>query len=273
MASASGPVAGRVVGICRYAVKSMMAEELNSTMVTERGLLGDRAYALMDVETGKVASAKNPRRWPALFDFRAAYVAPLGMDAPLPAVRITLPNGETMTSDEADVDARLTAALGRAVRLARTAPARARAEGYWPDHDWLTHPDSEFDFVLPAGTFFDGAMVHLVTTGTLDRLRALAPASRFEVPRFRPNLVIETTGAEGFVENGWAGRTLTVGDVQLRIDGPCPRCIMTTLAQGTLPKDAAVLRTAVKENEGNVGVYASVLRAGRVARGDSVEVL
>src|ERR687884_1792810 len=93
---------GSVVALWRYPVKSMMGEELNATAVTDRGLLGDRAFALVDAETGKVASAKNPRRWPNLFDFRAAYAEPPG-DGPLPPVRITLPDGETLTTDQADV--------------------------------------------------------------------------------------------------------------------------------------------------------------------------
>src|SRR5437868_4086704 len=191
MAGSQGPVVGRVVGIWRYPVKSMMGEELNATAMTERGLLGDRAFALVDVETGKVASAKNPRRWPTLFDFRAAYVEPPGDDGPLPPVRITLPDGETLTTDQADAERRLAAGVGRPVRLARTAAEGATAEGYWPDHEWLAQRDEVFEFPLPPGTFFDGAMVHLVTTATLDRLRELSPASRFEVPRFRPNFVIE----------------------------------------------------------------------------------
>src|SRR5215510_2849379 len=99
MAQSQASVAGRVVAIWRYPVKSMMGEELNATEVTERGLLGDRAYALVDAQTGKVASAKNPRRWPNLFDFRAAYVEPPVDDKPLPPVRITLPGGETLTTD------------------------------------------------------------------------------------------------------------------------------------------------------------------------------
>jgi uncharacterized protein len=65
---------GSVVSLWRYPVKSMMGEELNAAEVTERGLLGDRAYALVDRSEGKVASAKNPRKWPQLFDFRAAFV-------------------------------------------------------------------------------------------------------------------------------------------------------------------------------------------------------
>jgi uncharacterized protein len=274
MAVSHGSVVGQVVGIWRYPVKSMMGEELSATIVTDRGLLGDRAFALVDAETGKVASAKNPRRWPTLFDFRAAYVEPPGDDKPLPPVRITLPDGATLTTDQADAGPRLAASVGRPVRLARTAAAGATAEGYWPDHDWLAQRDEVFEFPLPPGTFFDCATVHLVTTAALDRLRTLSPASRFEVPRFRPNLVIEPTdGSDGFVENGWAGRTLTLGGVQLRIDGPCPRCVMTTLSQGSLPKDPAVLRTAVQENGGNVGVYASVIRGGRIRRADSVALI
>ena len=102
MADAQGAVVGRVVAIWRYPVKSMLGEELNATAVTERGLVGDRALALVDVATGKVASAKNPRRWPTLFDFRAAYVEPPGGGAPLPPVRITFPDGQTLTTDRAD---------------------------------------------------------------------------------------------------------------------------------------------------------------------------
>jgi uncharacterized protein YcbX len=178
-----------------------------------------------------------------------------------------------VTTDQSDIDARLGAVLGRPVRLACSGMAAAIAEGYWPDYDWLLHRDEVFDFPLPPGTFFDGATIHLVTTATLDRLRAANRASRFEIPRFRPNFVIEPAhGSDGFVENDWIGRTLSLGEVQLRIDGLCPRCVMTTLSQGSLPKDAAVLRTAVQENSANVGVYASVLRSGRIRRGDSVDI-
>src|SRR5262245_34568433 len=119
MSTAQGPVTGRVVAIMRYPVKSMLGEELNATDVTDRGLLGDRAYALVDVETGKVASAKNPRRWPTLFDFRAAYIEPPRDAGALPPVRITFPDGESLTTDQPDAEARLSARVGRPVRLAR----------------------------------------------------------------------------------------------------------------------------------------------------------
>jgi uncharacterized protein len=116
--------------------------------------------------------------------------------------------------------------------------------------------------------------VHLLTTATLDRLRELYPQGRFEARRFRPNIVVASTdGATGFVEDAWIGQTVRIGDeVQLSVTGPCPRCVMTTLAQADLPKDSRILRTAAQHNQVNVGVYASVLRGGRVRRGDAVSL-
>src|SRR5207249_4216854 len=83
------PALGTVVALWRYPVKSMLGEELNAAEVTERGLLGDRAFALVDPATGKVVSAKHPRKWGRLFDCRAAFVAPPRLGAPLPPVRVT----------------------------------------------------------------------------------------------------------------------------------------------------------------------------------------
>ena len=110
--------------------------------------------------------------------------------------------------------------------------------------------------------------MHVLTTSTLDRLRELYPEGRFEVRRFRPNVVVRTD-EHGFAENDWVGRTLELGDeVRLQITGPCPRCVMTTLAQGDLPKDSGILRAAAQNNEANVGVYAEVVSGGFVRRGD-----
>jgi len=272
MGSSQATPQGSIAEIRRYPIKSMIGEELTASHITERGLLGDRAYALIDVETGKVVSAKNPRKWGNLFGFQAAFVEPPGPAASVAAARITFPNGENATTDEPRVDERLSAQVGRPVRLMSSVPDAPRIEGYWPDYEWLASPDAAFEVELPPGTFFDVAVVHLVTTATLECLNALAPQSRFVVERFRPNIVVKTNkGAEGFVENDWAGRTLLLdGEVRLRITGPCPRCVMTTLPQGSLPKDPQILRTIVEHNHGNVGVLASVVRGGRIARGGAV---
>ncbi len=279
--------AGSVVSLWRYPVKSMVGEELNASAVTARGLLGDRAYALVDRSDGKVASAKNPRKWPRLFDFRAAYVDTVQRGARLPAVRITLPDGATLTSEQADVDPTLSRELHREVTLARAErgqqeavestfpnPWVPQAEEYWPDLEGLDYRDTVTDFDLPEGTFFDCAAIHVLTTSTLDRLRELYPGGRFEVRRFRPNIVVRATNdVSGFMENDWIGRTVRIGDeVRLSITGPCPRCVMTTLAQADLPKDSGILRTAARYNQVNVGVYASVVQSGDIRRGAAVRL-
>ncbi len=263
---------GSVVALWRYPVKSMMGEELNGSSVTERGLAGDRAYALIDVETGKVVSAKNPRKWGNLFEFRAAFVEPPTDTQALPTARITFPDGTNATTNEEDIDERLSAVVGRPVRLASSVPDDPRIEGYWPDYEWLASPDRGFEVKLPPGTFFDCGVIHLVTTSTLDRLGSFRPQSRFDVARFRPNLVIQMTETvDAFVENDWVGRTLAIGDeVRFQVNEPCARCVMTTLPQGDLPKDPNVLRTIVQHNQGNVGVLAAVVHGGRVVRGDAV---
>jgi uncharacterized protein len=270
--------AGSVVGLWRYPVKSMMGEELNAAEVTDRGLVGDRQFAVVDASTGKVAGAKNPRKWGNFFDFRAAYVEPPKGGSKPPAVRLTLPDGTVVTSDQPDLTQALSRALGREVAFAEAQPdeasSGAQAEEYWPDMEGLDYRDTVTEWELPPGTFFDLAVVHLLTTATIE-LRALYPEGRFEVRRFRPNIVVATApDREGFVENDWIGQTLAIGDeVLLRITGPCPRCVMTTLPQGDLPKDAGILRTAAQNNQANVGVYADVVKGGTVRRGDDVTVV
>jgi uncharacterized protein YcbX len=267
---------GSVTSLWRYPVKSMMGEELNASEVTERGLVGDRQFALRDRETGKVVGAKNPQKWGNFFGFRAAFVEPPQSGSTMPAVRITLPDGTTATSGEDDLEQTLSRALGREVTFeeAQSSAEGATAEEYWPDMEGLDYRDTVTDFDLPEGTFFDLAVVHLLTTATLDRLRELHPEGRLEARRFRPNIVV-ATGPErqGFVENDWIGRTVSIGDeVRIRVSGACPRCVMITLAQGDLPKDSGILRTAVQNNHANVGVYADVVRGGTVRRGDHVTV-
>lgn len=268
-------VVGSVVSLRRHPVKSMMGEELNASEVTKGGLLGDRAYALIDSSDGKVASAKNPRKWLTLFDFRAALGDTPRPGAKIPPVRITMPDGAVVDSDQPDVHQILSRALSREVTLSALSDRRtATAEEYWPDMEGLDHRDTVTDFDLPEGAFFDCAFAHLLTTATLDRLRALYPEGRFEVRRFRPNIVVETgNGEKDFVENAWIGKILAIGHaVRLSITGPCPRCVMTTLPQGDLPRDAGILRTAAQHNSAGVGVYASVLQGGNVRRGDSVRL-
>jgi uncharacterized protein YcbX len=285
-----------VSAIYRYPVKSMLGESLARCVVGATGVVGDRAYALIDVETGTVASAKVPRRWAGLLDFSARFVAePLEDEAP-PPVEITFPDGSVLRSDDEKIDHALTAALGRAVRLATVPPEGAYFEELWPDIEGLApqrlidatttrHEEtgeviSRFDISAfgAKGTFFDLSALHVLTESTLDRLRELAPDATFDARRYRPNFVLRDVDA-GFVENDWPGRGATVGEAQVTFSFATMRCVMTTLAQGDLPRDAGTLRAIAKHNRieipqiGGVwacaGVYADVVVPGAVAVGDA----
>lgn len=281
----------------RYPVKSMLGEALDEAVVGPAGMLGDRAYAVVDAHDGTVASAKHPRKWAGLLELRAAFVAEPEPDAPPPPVAITLPGGDTRRSDDSDVDDVLSAALGRRVRLVSTAPQGAVFEEQWPeiaglapqqfiDGTTTSHTDGEpvstigLASLAPDGTFFDLAVLHLLTTATLDALTAAAPGSAFDPRRYRPNVVLDVPGA-GFAEDAWVGATLGLGEVGVAVTMPTMRCVMTTLAQGELPEDRDTLRTIARTNRREIagmgtwacaGVYADVERPGRVRRGDPVRV-
>jgi len=265
---------GHLASLHRYPVKSMMGEAINSAQITERGLFGDRSYALCDTETGKVVSAKNPRKWPNLFSYRAAYTSPPEVGSDVPPVRVMLPDGTFAVSSDPEFAPTLSSTMGRPVKLLASPPQQAQLEEYWPDMEELANHDVVTDEAMPAGTFFDLAILHVLTTGTLDRLRELNPRSRFEPRRFRPNLIIDTGDRKGFVENDWIDKVVAIGpEVRIQVTGACPRCVMTTLAQGDLPKDPEILKTAAKHNEIKVGAYASVVQGGTIRIGDTITVL
>ena len=279
--------AGTVVSLWRYPVKSMLGEELNSSYVTERGLVGDRVYAIVDKQTGKAASAKNPTKWGKLFDFRSIFI-----DSPLlppddkgniPPVRITFPDGSNIFSDQQDnnIDYSLSKVFGREVSLMKASGfEKPNYEEYWPDIDGLAQRDTITDENMPSKTFFDVAVIHILTTSSINRLRQLYPQGRFEVRRFRPNIVAEASSEEDeekekndFIENSWVGKKMSVGkDVVLKVTAPCTRCVMITLPQGDLPKDLGILRTVARYNEVKVGVYASVEHGGIIHRGDRIQL-
>ena len=263
---------GAVAALHRYPVKSMQGEELNATRVGPKGFQGDRVFALADVETGKIASAKNPSKWPTLFQYRATFAAPLNGAGTVPPAWITFPDGSTVSTEDQDLANRLTASLGKPVRFLKGAPSSGSLEEYWPDIEGLARREVVTDEAMPADTLFDLGMIHLLTTATLESYRALYPAGRFETRRFRPNLVIHTPPElAGFPENDWDEKILAIGSqVKIKITGPCGRCVMTTLPQGDLPRDTGILKTAAKHNQARIGAYASVVSGGIIRAGDPV---
>lgn len=270
----------QILSLHRYPVKAMAGEQLQDAEITPRGLLGDRAYALVD-SRNRVGTAKKRA---GLLQFQARFLTPPQTGEAVPPVGITLPNGAAISSEQSDVAEIISAALGHAVTLLSSAPPglilEFAAGTLAGKHAETT--ECPIAGASPAGTFFDYAVIHLLTTSSLARLRAAYPQGLFDLPRFRPNVVVETED-QGFVENSWVGRTLALGDeVRLRVSIPCPRCVTPTLPQPGLPHDPGILRTVARENSQDlgdfgtlpcVGVYADVVQPGFVRRGDTVRVL
>lgn len=268
----------RIASLHRYPVKSMAGETVETAFLTERGLLGDRAYALFDRETGRIASAKRPRRWPTLLGCRARFLAEPEPELPAPAVGIELPDGRIATSDDRGaLDGWLSAALGRSVSLVEPRARGARFEYHWPDEPGLRYQgrlyrDEITEHEMAPGTFFDSAGFHLLTSASLAALHRLAPGLSVDAGRFRANLVIAVDGNDGFPENAWVGRVLRLGEARVRITRPCIRCVMVNLEHRDAPADRGVLAAAFRHNEGNLGVKGEIVTPGRLAVGDAVMV-
>jgi hypothetical protein len=259
----------RVAALYRYPVKSMLGEDLHTVAIDSRGVVGDRAYAVVDPAENRVGSAKIPKKWARLYEFSSAYRA---TDGALPTPTITFPDGAVVAADAADIDSRLSAALGKEVRFVSQKPEHLKLEAVKPGLDAIELEETvDFPLVNP---FFDLAALHIVTSATLEHFRSLYPEGDFDARRFRPNIVLETPGESGFLEQTWVGKTLAIGEeVRVRIMMTTHRCAATTLPHHGLPKDNEILRTANKHNGGNVGVYATVVETGTVRVGDAVEVV
>jgi uncharacterized protein len=264
----------RVHSVHRYPVKSMLGESPPSITVDERGARGDRALALVDTTTGRVASAKQPRLWRTLLQCVAS--------GDPGQVRITLPDGRAVPAADRDVDELLSELLGRQVRLASERAQGAAVDRPDPE-DVLEHGvTAEVEYATleiaqgtPGSTFHDYAPVHLITTATLDRIGT-------EAVRYRPNVVVDTpAGFPAYAENEWMGRELTVGGVRLRGVLPTPRCSVPTLEHGPLPRAPHAVRTPMAQNRVDVpgfgvlpcaGVYLEVLDGGTIQPGDEVSL-
>lgn len=283
MSANSASEIGIVKRLRRYAVKSMQGEDLDEASVIDGGIIGDRAYALIDKSTGKIASAKHPQRWRELIQFDASFVRAPTEEAPLPPISLTCPDGSDLVSGRDDLDAEISAILGRSVTL-----TSARPEAVSVDR---LDPLSEDESIVDIGAFMmkrrfaDYAAIHLLSTASLAKLAELHPDGQFDVRRFRPNVVVATPDEQtGFVENEWVGRVIRIGrDVRLRVTDPTPRCAIPTLGQRDLPKDPKVIRTIADHNQVAVpafdgaelpcvGVYAFVEQAGTLREDDQVRI-
>jgi uncharacterized protein YcbX len=289
---------GTISSLWRFPVKSMTGERLEALELMQTGVLGDRAYALIDADTGKVVSAKSVKLFPDLLRCKAEFVDAPKRGADMPPVRITLSTGLSVRSDAGDVDKVLSEHFHRRVKLARAAPEDFTIDQYHPDIEGADpggNRDTVVDQKLGAalfaaigapspvspGSFLDMFPVSVMTTSTLARFSELAPKSNFDERRFRMNVIVKTH-QPGFAENDWVGLELALGGgVRLNVAQLDARCVMTTLAQEELPQDTEVLRTLVRHNRVQrpglgrfpcAGAYAVVANQGTVHVGDSVLV-
>jgi uncharacterized protein len=285
-------IVGRIVEVWRYPVKSMGGESLPGAQIGSLGIPGDRGWALRDEQAGEMRGAK---KLPVLMRCKARYDAEPAADK-IPAVTITLPDGEQVRSGAADINARLSELVGRQVTLWPLQPAD-NLEHYrrgMPDNpdmeaelrqlfgrlpeeplpDLTNIPPEVFQYTSPLGTYFDVFPLHLLTTGSLETLAKKNPGAKFDRRRFRPNLLIEPQGAtDELPEAGWCGRRLRVGGAVVSLVMPTVRCSMTTQPADELPKDPSVLRTIVRDGNQALGVYATIEQPGAVRVGDAVELL
>jgi len=302
-------IIGTVKQIWRYPVKSMSGEPLDQCAVSELGISGDRGWALRDEASREITNGKN---LPLLMQCAARYRAcpkgsaipqvdmvlsdgiMVGSDDPKVNEALSRLLGRPLTLwprqpasnkthyRRASLLSRLAGftlfrdQLPRLLRLSkvqaqvRTAFSRESGE---PLPDLLQLPPELFEFTSPLGTYFDAFPLHVLTTASLKAMKHLHPEADWDVRRFRPNFLIETgADIEQLLEAGWAGRTLRIGEVNLKCEIPTVRCGMTMQAQNGLPKDPSILRSIVKNAEQNLGIYASVSQSGSVALNDPVKL-
>jgi uncharacterized protein YcbX len=278
--------------IHRYPVKSMQGEQLESAFVGDDGLRGDRSWAIRDEARGGIEGA---RKLPSLLRCAARFPEAVSDRGALPVPEIEIPDGRRLRADDPEAATCLSELANRSLTLwPRVA---AEDESHYrrgtPDHEDLLDelraifgrlPDEPLPDIgkfppeiltastLP-GTYFDMYPLFLLSTTSLASLQSAQPTSRFDARRFRPNLLLEAEESAGFPENAWVGKRLRVGDAVFQVAMKCPRCVMTTHAFADLPADRMVMRTLVKENDGDLGVYAAVETPGTVRVGDAVEVM
>jgi uncharacterized protein len=267
-------IVGTLARINRFPVKSMQGESLDVAEIDQNGIVGDRTWALRDVETTKLVSAKRPRLWQSVLGCRAT-----GTDDD---VVVELPSGERFAVSDAALLAALEDLLGRVVTLeVATGPGQGVYASDWPEIEGISlsgEIDLPTNLTGEGTSFVDVGVLHILTTASLAALGSVGPATADAIERFRPSIVIETPDLDGFAEDAWAGRAIRIGDVELAVGDPTPRCVMTTLEQPGLPAEKGVLTTLAAHHRIStplgtyacLGSYASVTTPGVVRVGDVV---
>lgn len=239
---------GSVASLWRYPASSLGGEPMRSASIEAHGVVGDRLFGLVDASSGEIARPANDRKWHLVPRIAARLSDGDGLE-------ITVPGGRQLAAPGDECDRAVSDYLGF------TASIRP-----------FQH-EPGYSGPLTAARY-QKAAVHLITTASLARLKALHPAGDPDPRRFRPNIVIDMPAVDGsFPETEWIGRRLAVGDLHLTVAEPCRRCGFTILAQDGFDEDPNILRNLVRHNGHNLGVYCTVDRPARVEIGAPMRFL
>lgn len=265
----------------------MVGGTVESCLINELGIVGDRLWAVRDIDKGGIRGAK---KLGGLMKLSAQFV-----DAS-EVVEITLPDGSIVRSDDAQADDLVSRAIGANVQLEPLRPA-SDVDHYRrgapssddmmeelrsvfgrdidePLPDFSVFPSEVMEFESPPGTYYDCWPLMVMTTSALRSLRQALPDSAIDVRRFRPSLVIDTGEQTGHPEFGWTGKTARLGECEIEFQSPCPRCVMVTRDVGSdVAGDRSVLRHIIRELDQNLGVYAKIIKPGVVTVGDSLRFI
>lgn len=287
-----------VTQIWRYPVKSMGGELIDEGSVGERGIHLDRGWAIRDEKLGAIRSA---RYIPRILMCTARYLH--GTNAGLvPHVEITLPDGETVNSDDSQVNRKLSDAIGKHVSLlSLRAPddvdlLKKSPDGYvtgsfetelrlmfglapgdpLPDRSRMPTKISQelSELSAPAGTFFDAFPLSVMTTSTIRVLQQYAPDVDLDVRRFRPNILLDNGRDDAAMhESAWVEQKIKLGTVELNVVMEIARCIMIAAQQPNLSKASVLNRAVIKEMRQMMGVYCQIGREGKVRLGDELHIM
>ncbi|KQS77099.1 hypothetical protein ASG25_17125 [Rhizobium sp. Leaf384] len=249
---------GRIAELWRYPVSSVGGEKLDHLDVaatgdakaaaadaSPSGVPGSRSFLLFDADTREPAAPESSERWRKALHL-VSRLRPDGM------AEIGFADGTWRPADAPDLEDRLSAHFGFSVGLAET----RGTGGNWP-------------VVEPR---YKASPLHILTTASMEAIRASDPASTLDARRFRPDILIQTETPSGFVENDWIGRRVVIGTLEIHVTEGTKRCGMTLAAQPGLPEQPNILRSILRGNRRNLGVYADIAVPGRVTLGAEVWV-
>jgi len=236
---------GHVCELVRYPIKSMAGTVTESAFLGWHGLAGDRRFAFRCLG--------DDSGFPWLSASRVAELLlyhPSGLDEstgePLPT-HIRTPAGADLELRSAELQSEIAERLGSSVELMK-----------------FKHG------------IFDDASVSVISLATIAGIGGKAEMD-LDPRRFRANIVLETRDQDVFLEDAWLGGTLLFGDSEIkpavRVTSRDVRCMMINLDPDTAVQDGRVLKTVVRANEKNAGVYGVVVQTGTVRVGDRVRLI